>query len=254
MAQLDLTVLPYEEIPQDQINELDQVDIRFYFGYAKKPRKNDFKLQISLSDIESQTISISGQNLISIRTWISYISNSFQLDKPFLLFAKSAQQDIGSGFVSNHVHFASFLRMGIFEFLLITINPDILSRLTKGKKMLPDDLERAILASSNTGPSVEEIINQHQVQRQNNFVEMRNRANNLQTNTVNDVVIQDSTSPLTKITVWRKYSTLLYSINNMCFSIDEHFKNLSRTKPLDEGIVKDVCTEILNRHKNDDQS
>ena len=77
-------MLPYEEILQDQVNELNQVDIRFYFGYAKKPRKNDFKLQISLTDIESQTISISGQNLCSIRTWISYISNSLQLDKPYM--------------------------------------------------------------------------------------------------------------------------------------------------------------------------
>lgn len=80
---------------------------------------------------------------------------------------------------------------------------------------------------------------------------MENRVNNLETGTVNRNLPNNGENPLTKITVWKRYAPMLYSINNICFSIDEQFNNISRTVPLDEGIVKEVCTDILNKHKDD---
>lgn len=81
---------------------------------------------------------------------------------------------------------------------------------------------------------------------------MRNRVNNLQTETVNQIPQTNYENQLTEITVWKRYSVLLYSHNNIFFSIDEHFNNISRTTMLDDDIVKGVCTDILNKHKADD--
>lgn len=81
---------------------------------------------------------------------------------------------------------------------------------------------------------------------------MRNRVSNLQTETVNQIPQTNYENPLIEITVWKRYSALLYSLNNIFFSIDEHFNNISRTTMLDDDIVKEVCTDILNKHKADD--
>lgn len=153
--------------------------------------------------------------------------------------------------MSDHLHFASFLIMGIYEFLLISVNEYQFNRMVTGKAMLPTELAIVMKTTNGNVSSVDDILTQHQSERENNFVQMVNRANELPTRTVNQVRVEENVDPLTNITVWKRYSTLLYSVNNICFSIDEHFNNIGRTVPLNEDIIREVCTEILTKHKDD---
>lgn len=254
MAWLDLSIIPHQEISQEEANMLNPIQIKFNHGYVKKTKKNTNQIEIKIEDVDTTSLTISGQNLHSIREWYSFIKNSCNLDKQYLLFGRSSIHNIGSGFVSDHLHFASFLVMGIYEFLLISVNEYQLNRMLTGKAMLPADLATIMKTTNGNVTSVDEILTQHQSQRENNFVQMVARANELPARTVNQVQVQENIDPLTNITVWRRYSTLLYSVNNICFSIDEHFNNLGRTVPLNEDIVREVCTEILTKHKEDDQT
>ena len=72
-----------------------------------------------IEDIPSQNFNISGAHLTSTTALYKYILNSTGARSKFLLLGKSRDHNIGSGFISNHIHFASFLTMGIHEFLLI---------------------------------------------------------------------------------------------------------------------------------------
>ena len=120
------------------------------------------------------------------------------------------------------------------------------------KTRLPDELIAAMNSSTNGATTVDDVINHQRNEEENTFLEMRNRVNNLQTETVNQIPQTNYENPLIEITVWKRYSALLYSLNNIFFSIDEHFNNISRTTMLDDDIVKEVCTDILNKHKADD--
>lgn len=254
MSNLDLSIIPYQAITQDQANALQPVSLKFYHAYVKKPKKNVAQIEIKMENFEPTTITISGQNLTSLNTFYNFIKTACNLDKKFLLFANSTTHNIGSGFVSNHIHFASFLTLGIFEFMLVTVNEYNFNRMISGKPILPPELINVMRGHSINATSVNEIITQHQAQRENEYVEMVSRVNNLPTQTINQTIEQTNEYPLTKITVWKRYAPLLCSINNICFSIDEHFRNISRTTTLDEDIVKDVCTDILSKHQKEDET
>ena len=118
MSYLDLTVLPFQEITQEQAESIETINLKFYYAYAKKPKKNTNQVEIKMEDFEPTTITISGNNLTSLNAFYNFIKISCHLDKKFLLFANSHDHNIGSGFVSSHLHFASFILLGIQEFLI----------------------------------------------------------------------------------------------------------------------------------------
>lgn len=254
MSYLDLTVLPFQEITQEQAESIETINLKFYYAYAKKPKKNTNQVEIKMEDFEPTTITISGNNLTSLNAFYNFIKISCHLDKKFLLFANSPDHNIGSGFVSSHLHFASFILLGIQEFLIVTVNDYNYNRMISGKPMLPRELTNVMNGHSINVTSVNDIITQHRTQRENEYVEMTNLVNNLPTRTVNPINEQTNEYPITKITVWKRYAPLLCSINNICFSIDEHFNNISRTTTLKEDVVKEICTDILSKHRNEDQS
>ena len=88
--------------------------------------------------------------------------------------------------MSNNLHFASFLRQGICEFLIVKINKDVYTRLCCEKRIIPDEFDNVINNSFNHVNTVTNIFQQRQNQEQNN----------LETETVNDVIIHESKSPL----------------------------------------------------------
>ena len=252
MANLSLSIIPYQQITQEQAVQLDAVNVKFHFGYGKYPRKASFEITVIIEDIPNQYIDISGEQLTSTTALYNYILKSTGVQSKFLLFGKSRDHNIGSGFISNHLHFASFLTMEIHEFLLIKLNESVYGRLISGKNRLHDDLINAMSSSTNGANTVDDVMENQRNSQERNFLEMRNMANSLNTETVHHIPQTNYENPLTKITLWKRYSTLLYSLNNICFSIDEHFNNISRTTMLNEDVVKEICTEVLNHHKEND--
>ena len=79
--------------------------------------------------------------------------------------------------------------MGIYEFLLISVNEYQLNRIVTGKAMLKADLATIMKTTNGNVTSVDEILTQHQSQRENNFVQMVARANELPARTVNQVQV-----------------------------------------------------------------
>lgn len=252
MSSLSLEVIPFQAISQEEAEELGQVQLTIIFGYGKKAKKGSFELSVVLEDIPQKQIIVSGENLTSIGIWYNYFLNATGIKSKYILFAKTSLLNIGSGFVSSHLHFASLVVQGVYEFLLIKLNNYVFERLIKGKSMLPTELSHVMTSSINGATTVDNLVTQQRQQENNSFLEMENRVNNLETESVNRHFPNNGEDPLTNITVWKRYSTLLCSINNICFSIDEHFNNISRTTYLNENIVKEVCTDILKKHKDDD--
>lgn len=220
---LVLSILAYELISQEDAESLDAVRLRLLFGTAKKPKKSTFELSVTLDSLTTTSVVVSGKNLKSINDWYGFFVHACALKSKFLLFAKSEHHEIGSGFISNHLHFASYIRQVIFEFLLVKINKDIFNRLCGGTRLIPDELIKTINHTFNFENTVSSLVEKRQNQEHNTFVQIRNNANELEKETVNDIVIKNDQKPLTKITVWSKYSVLLYALNNTFYAIDEHY-------------------------------
>ena len=72
-------------------------------------------IHIEIEDINTTSLTISGQNLHSMRKWYTFIKSACNLDKQFLSFGRSSIHNIGRGFISDHMHCASFLVLLPFE-------------------------------------------------------------------------------------------------------------------------------------------
>lgn len=127
---------------------------------------------------------------------IRFFLRTCLFDTKYLMFAKSCIDNIGSGFVSSNLHFASFLRQGIYEFLIVKINKDVFTRLCSGKRIITDEMINVMNNSFNHVNIVTNIFKQRQNQEQNNYVGVQNNARDLETEIANDVIIHESQSPL----------------------------------------------------------
>lgn len=169
MSSLSLEVIPFQSITQEEAEMLEQVTLTIYFGYGKKAKKASFELSIVLEDIPKKNIVISGENLTSIGIWYNYFLNATGVQSKFILFAKTSLLNVGSGFISNHLHFASLVVQGVNEFLLIKINNYVFDRLIKGKSTLPIDLSRVMNSSLNGATTVDNLFTQQREQEDQNF-------------------------------------------------------------------------------------
>ena len=134
---------------------LEQVTLTIYFWYEKKA---SFELSTVLEDIPRKQIGISCLNLTSIGIWYNYFLNATGVQSKFILFAKKSLLNLGSGFISNHLHFASLVVQVVNEFLLIKINNYVFDLLIKGKSALPIDLSCAMNSFLNGGVTVDNFF------------------------------------------------------------------------------------------------
>lgn len=243
---LSLKVEDYGEVMKEDILEKLPLEIDLFYGKGKKPKKATFDIPVTIETFEPEKKMIEEEIFESTQSWFDFFAGFRGANTKFLLFAKG-HQDIGSGFVSNEIHFASFLLRGIREFLYVTVNRDIFNRLTQGKILIPESLAEVMEHSQVGVNTVENLFANAIQERENHIVELNDSSQNLET--VHFDQIPPQIEQLSKITVWKRYEILLFSLNNLFFAIDEHFESLSRTLPLDPDVVKEIFKEILNRHK-----
>lgn len=251
---LDLTVVPFEHVKLEDVQKNEETTVLLYMAHSMKPKKTVFELPVIIDDPEPHEITIRTEEIIGIVNWYHNFARLGKENLKFLLFAKSDTEPIGSGFVSSDEHFFSFIAHGINEFLYVTINKDVFNRLIQGNCLLPQPLVEVMTNSLVGITTVSEILTRSRERNENYVQQMNQSLEDFQTETTESVIPHDLVSPLTTITVWRKYEVLLYSLNNIFFAIDEHFKNLSRTKELNPDLVRDICVEILEKHKNEDEA
>ena len=249
---LDLTVVPFDEIEEEELPDIPQIPIKIYFAKGKKAQKAAFNIPVILESTEPIETSICGENLLSIESFYTYISKVRENNNKFyLVFGKGGPDThIGSGFISSNIHFASFLKMGIREFLIVTINRDIFSRMIKGKVMLPSPLAEIMASSLESTPTVMDLIEQTRFEHSQRFAQISNDSIELETETVSEVP-QRIPDEISKITIWKKYELLLYTLNNIFFSIDNHFYDLGRTLQVNPDIIKEICSEIIEIYRSD---
>lgn len=51
-----------------------------------------------------------------------------------------------------------------------------------------------------------------------------------------------------QVTVWKRYTPLLLSLNSLMFTIDNQFLQIGRTILICEEIVSDICKRVLEEH------
>lgn len=249
---LDLTVIPFDPIEEEEIPEIPQVPIQIYFAKGKKAQKAAFNIPVILESTQPIETSICGENLITIEAFYTYISKIREnSNKFYLIFGKGGQDDhIGSGFISSNIHFATFLKIGIREFLIVSINRDIFSRMIKGKVLLPSPLAEVMQNSLENTPTVSDLIEQTRFEHSQRFAQISN--DSIETEIGPDPP-QKVPDEITKITVWKKYELLLFTLNNIFFSLDNHFFDLGRSLQVNPDIVREICCEIIERHRTDEE-
>ena len=57
---------------------------------------------------------------------------------------------------------------------------------------------------------------------------------------------------LRDITVWKRYAPLFISLNSILFTIDEHYKNIGRSTPVDQEVVREICMNVLKAHSTEE--
>lgn len=246
---LSLAIEEFGDVPKDQLLEKLPIDIHIYYGFGKKPKKSTFDIPVQIETFEPDTKQITPEVFESLEKWYNYFASFKGQNTKFLLFAKTSNinTNIGSGFISSEIHFGYMLLLGINEFLYVTVNRDVFTRLTQGKLMIPPSLA-AVMERSNIGVNtVNNLFENFRHERENHFVEINNSSQNLETLSFDQITPQPE--QITNITIWKRYEVLLFSLNNLFFAIDEHFRNLDRTISLDPEVVKEICTSILNRHQ-----
>lgn len=83
---LDLTVLPYQPISQEDAKNLSEVNIKVLFGFAKKPKKSTAELLVVIESLRTTNIVISGEYLRSIREWYNFFPHACSFDTRYLMF------------------------------------------------------------------------------------------------------------------------------------------------------------------------
>lgn len=77
-------------------------------------------------------------------------------------------------FSPSNIYFATFLKIGIREFLIVTINRDIFGRIIKGKVMLPSLFAEVMESSLENAHAVIDLIEQMRFEHSQPFVQITN--------------------------------------------------------------------------------
>lgn len=82
---LDLTVIPFDPIDEEEIPEIPQVSILIYFGKGKKAQKAAFNIPVILESTQPFETSVCGENLITIEAFYTFISKIKENNNKFCL-------------------------------------------------------------------------------------------------------------------------------------------------------------------------
>lgn len=119
---LSLEVRPFPEVSIEAVQEINEMKIRLYPAIGKKPKKAAVEIPVMLERVEPEERLISAGDLQTLETWYNYFQSERSKNCRYLLFAKSSNPAIGSGFCSSNVHFTAFLINGINEFTIVYLN------------------------------------------------------------------------------------------------------------------------------------
>lgn len=121
--------------------------------------------------------------------------------------------------------------------------------MTKGKILLPSPLAEVMQNSLENTPTVSDLIEQTRFEHSQRFAQIS--SDSIETETGPDPP-QKVPDEITKITIWKKYELLLFTLNNIFFSLDNHFFDLGRSLQVNPDIVREICCEIIERHRTDE--
>ena len=86
--------------------------------------------------------------------------------------------------------------------------------------MIPPSLAVAMERSNIGANTVNNLFENIRQERENHFVEINNSSQNLVSLSFDQITTQPE--QITKITIWKRYEVLLFSLNNLFFAIDNH--------------------------------
>lgn len=138
--------------------------------------------------------------------------------------------------------------------LIVTLNNDLTSRLVGWDIVSPvikEDLNPPPTPSEKM-QSIESMQATCAVERRQRSVEILSEEESM--NFAGPIYKRNESESFCKVTIWKRYSTLLLSLNSLMYTIDHQFLDIGRTIPLDEKIVTDICIKVLEEHslKEDD--
>lgn len=136
----------------------------------------------------------------------------------------------------------------------VTLNNDLVMRLVKWDKVSEDVKAELIPPPSETEKrqSIESMQTLSSIERRHKAVEIFNEEASLDFN--GPYFKKNNDEQVCCLTVWRRYSPLLLSLNSLLFTIDNQFCQIGRTIPVDEKIVAQICTQILEAHTVENSS
>lgn len=136
-------------------------------------------------------------------------------------------------------------------FLVITLNNDLACRLVTWEivsevvksDLIPPD-------PSSKKQSIASIQAASLVERRNRAVEIMSQE--MEMDFAGPVYRRNCDDIVSSITVWKRYIPLFLSLNSLLYTIDNQFLQIGRTIPIEEEIVKEICTKVLEHHSTED--
>lgn len=132
--------------------------------------------------------------------------------------------------------------------LAVTLHNDLTCRLVKWDKVSPDVVNDLTPppspdAKKQTISSMQAI---NSAERRQRAVEILNEESSMEFS--GPIFKRNQDDPVCSITVWKRYVPLLLSLNSLIFTIDHQFLQIGRTIPIDEKLVTQLCSKILEEH------
>ena len=141
---------------------------------------------------------------------------------------------------------AAFAEKDEIDMIVVTLNDSLILRM---KKLDNADCE----AIRNFDPplqdppkeksSIKRMKQKHEMDKKRREIEIFENQENMMF--AGPIYKRNAEDTICNVTIWKRYSTLLLSLNSLLFTIDNQFAQINRTHPVDEEIVTEICTKVI---------
>lgn len=132
--------------------------------------------------------------------------------------------------------------------LAVTLNDDLSCRMVRWEKV-SEEVFNDLKPPQEIGEksqSISSIQPTNSATRKHKAIELFNEEAEIEFS--GPVFKKNNDDCVCSITVWKRYVPLLLSLNSLLFTIDNQFKQIMRTTPVDEKIVEEICRKVLEEH------
>lgn len=144
---------------------------------------------------------------------------------------------------------AAMFQKNEISMVAVTLHADLVKRSISWKKLSPAVIgDLAPLPEEPNKQSIASMQAVSSVERRHHAIDLINEEEGM--DFAGPIYRRNQNETVCTLTVWKRYAPLLLSLNSLLFTIDNQFRQIGRTTPVDEKVVTEICSKILEVHSN----